>query len=479
MWRTVVLLWLWTAQDSATVDGVSTALRAKRFDQALQDTQILLTKDSHNPRIWTLQGLAHSGLGDQESALADFRNAVRFSPDYLPALQAEAQIEYADNDPACTGTLQHILKLDPRNEVSHAMLGAISYTKHDCPATVTHYAASERTIQSQPAALTQYAECLWKQRETDKAVQIFSRTVALTPLDWQPRYNLASVQLMSGHPQDAVDTLGTLIAEKEVDARVLDLASSAYEGVGNTPRAVELLRQAILLDPANVSFYLHFADLCFAHKSFTVGVDVLNAGLKKSPSAAPLCLARGILSVQLGQMAQAESDFAEAARLDPSQAYSSVALGLTELQQSNLPAALEVVRAKAKQETSNAYLHYLHAEILRQSGAEPGTAEFSEAMEAAQRAIRLQPRFPLALDLLGTFYLRQNKPDLASQQFRKVLAIEPANQSAIYHLILASRKTGATGAVPELMKRLAEAKSRSRKLEEQNEHYTFVEPARK
>jgi hypothetical protein len=42
----------------------------------------------------------------------------------------------------------------------------------------------------------------------------------------------------------------------------LSLASEAYESAGDTPKAVSLLRQAIVLSPENASFYN--ALLCFA-----------------------------------------------------------------------------------------------------------------------------------------------------------------------------------------------------------------------
>lgn len=136
--------------------------------------------------------------------------------------------------------------------------------------------------------------------------------------------------------------------------------------MGNTPRAVETLRQAIVSDPTRNILYLHFADLCFAHSSFQVGIDMLNAGLQKLPNSAQLYLARGVLFVQLGQYAEAESDFDKAARLDPSQAFSSVAQGLTKLQQSNLDGALAITRARLEQHPNDGYLYYLKAETLRQ-----------------------------------------------------------------------------------------------------------------
>jgi tetratricopeptide (TPR) repeat protein len=83
-----------------------------------------------------------------------------------------------------------------------------------------------------------------------------------------------------------------------MDARTLDLASNAYENSGNTPEAVSTLRQAILLDPGNINYYLDFATLCLAHQSFQAGIDVISDGMRVQPSASQLYLVRGVLYVQ-------------------------------------------------------------------------------------------------------------------------------------------------------------------------------------
>jgi lipoprotein NlpI len=92
--------------------------------------------------------------------------------------------------------------------------------------------------------------------------------------------------------------------------------------------------------------------------------------------------------------------------------------------------------------------------------------------------VRLRPKFSLAQDLLGTFYLQQGKFNIAIQLFDSVIEVEPNNESALYHLIVASRKSGKTKAIPDLMKRLVQAKAFNRKRDEQLNRYTFVEPNR-
>ncbi len=473
------LIWLilfWQSSKPIDVAPITSALRENRFPAALELTEKLLAQDRQDPRIWTLQGFAYLGLKDQDKALQDFRRAVTISPNYVPALKAEAQIEYGIHDKRCVQTLNRLAALEPSDPVTHAMLGALAYQAHDCRAVVTNYSVSKMLIASQAEALAEYGECLFQIGQTNESIQVLAKVVTLEPASWQPRYNLAVANLLLNRPADSLGVLQPVLDTRQ--SSVLDVASSAFEQSGDTPRAVKTLREAILTDPSRISLYLHFADLCFAHNSFQVGVDMLSAGLQKAPNSAQLHLARGILFVQLGKYEQAESDFDKAAQLDPSQSFSSVAEGLTQLQRSNLDGALATTRAQLKQTPNNAYLYYVKAETLRQKGVEPGSVEFHEAITAAQSAVRLNPSFPLAQDLLGTFYLRQGKLDLAIQQFDSVLKVEPENEPALYHLITASRRSGNTGAVPDLMKRLARAKALNKEKDERMNRYTFVEPNR-
>ena len=473
----VLLLLLQAQLTPADLSAISGALRDKQFAIAVELTHQRLAKDEQDPRLWTLQGLAHAGLSQLSEALKDFRHAVTLAPNYLPALKAEAQLEYAAHDEQSLTTLHRILALEPSDVVSHAMLGSLAYQRQDCEAAVTNYAASEKLIEAQVPALTEYGQCLFQQGQKSQAIRAFEKAVALDSHSWQARYNLAVADLLSHHAGEALQAMQpALDSRDQPPSQILDLAASAYEQMGDTPQAVSTLRQAIINDPANSALYLHFADLSLAHNSFQTGISMLNAGFQKLPNSAPLHLARGVLYVQLGQYERADHDFAQAAQLDSTQAFSSVAQGLTQLQRSNVDGALAITRKQLQQNPKDGYLHYLKAEALRQKGAEPGTPAFDEALAAAEAAVRLKPKFPLAEDLLGTFYLRQNRLETARQQFEKVLQVEPDNESALYHLIVASRKSGRAAELPGLMKRLAEAKVLQKNQEERRNRYTFVEP---
>jgi len=457
------------------IGPITSALRAGQFDQALQLLQPELDRAPKNPQLWTLRGIALSSKGDKKEALVAFRQALGFSPDYLPALEGAAQIEYERGGKDAVGLLEHILRLRPGEPTSHAMLAVLAYRRGDCSTAVPHFEQAGSIVDSQPGALQAYGDCLVRVKKEDKAIAVFTRALEQGSGDAGIRYRLAAVEMMAKHPRDAVATLQPLLQENTADTKVLELAASAYESDGNTPEAVRILRQAIVSEPHNVDLYIDFANLCLDHQSYQVGVDMINVGLNAEPKAAPLYVARGILYIQLAQYDDAESDFEKADALDPRQAIGSAAEGLAAVEQNDPDRALATVRAKLARTPNDAFLLSLQAEILTQKGPEPGSVEFHEAMASAKRAISLRPSLGSAHDVLAKLYLQAGQNEPAIVQSRKALDIDPKDQTALYHLIQGLRKSGRKDEIPDLLKRLAELRMAGTKEEAEHNRYKLVE----
>jgi tetratricopeptide (TPR) repeat protein len=464
------------AQATADQIGpITSALRAGQFDDALKLLQRELEQSPQSPQLWTLRGMADSDMGDKKEALAAFRHVISISPDYLPALEGAAQIEYENGGKDAATLLEHVLQLRPQDPTSHAMLAVLAYRRGDCATAVRHFEQSSYLVDSQPGALQEYGECLVKLKETEKALTIFGRALAQSNADPGVRYRLASVQMMAQRPKDAIATLQPLLQANTSDADILELAASAYEADENTPEAVRILRQAIVSDPHNVSLYVDFANVSLDHQSYQVGVDMINAGLHAEPKSAPLYVTRGVLYVQLGQFDKAEADFEEADMLDPRQSIGSAAEGLAAEQENDPDRALATVREKLAKTPKDAFLLYLQAEILAQKGPDPGTTEFREAMESAKKAIALRPSLGSARDVLAKLYLQAGENEAAIVQSRRALSTDPKDQTALYHLIQALRRSGRTEDIPNLLKRLADLRMEGTKEEAIHNRFKLVE----
>ena len=455
--------------------AITSALRSREFGKALELLGPALQESPKSAQLWTLQGIAYSGESHKKEALASYHHALENSPDYLPALEGAAQLEYENESNAAVPLLQRILKLQPDNPTSHAMLAVLAYKHKDCGTAVQHFAQSGALLDSQPGALQEYGGCLVKLKQLDNAIAVFERALQLNSSDAHTRYQLAVVQLMAERPKDSADTLSPLLQASNVDVQTLQLASTAYEASGNTPEAVRTLRQAIVTDPRDADLYLDFTNLCIDHQSYQVGIDVIDSGLKLQPEAAPLYVARGILHVQLAQYDDAEADFDKANTLDPTQSIGSAAQGLEAVQKNDLDRALATVKGKLIKRPNDPYLLYLQADILAQKGPDPGSAEFNAAVHSAQKAVALQPGLGAARDTLAKLYLQNGQNEAAAEQCRKALNSDPKDQTALYHLIQALRKTGDKKELPDLLKHLAELRAQSTKDEREHNRYKLVE----
>lgn len=460
---------------SAAVASIGDALRARDFQEALRLTRSAIAQSPNDPQLLTMQGIALAGLGNNREALSAYDAALKLAPNYLPALEGAAQIEYDTGSDHATGLLNRILKISPNDATSHAMLAALAYKRHDCDAAITHFEAGGETVMSQPAALEEFGFCLVRADRLAEAEKVYGTLVSVSPTPLA-RIHLAAAQFLDNHPKDALATLEPVLQQAEPDPESLDIASRAAEKIGDTPRAVQFLRLAIVRDPDNANYYLDFATLAFDHSSFQVGIDMLNVGIKRLPKSAPLYLARGILHIQLAEYAKGEADFAAADRLDPRQSFSAESESLANIQQNGAAGALTSVRSQLKGHPNDPVLLYLFADSMEQNGAHPGTPDFQSALQADERAVELRPDLRLARDLLAKLYYENGQLAPAIEQCRVSLRSNPSDQEALYRLIQSLRKTGKTSEIPDLLKRLATLREKERETEASQNRYKLVEP---
>jgi len=273
-------------------------------------------------RLWTLEGIVLSIKGSDHDALYAFDRALSLSPKYAAALKGEVQLLYPTQDKRAIPLLKRILTMDPKDETAHEMLAILEGKQGKCPNAVEHFLLSADAIRNHPFSLEMYGYCLVQTKQHLKAVPIFEQLAAQLPDQTYPKYDLAVVLVGAKEYEAALKVLEPSLAMEQSDPDILSLASDAYEASGNTPKAVSLLRQAIVLSPANADYYVAFAALCLDHESFQVGIDMINVGLQRISDDPSLYISRGLLYAQLAQYDEAEADFSTAERLDSAQSLS-------------------------------------------------------------------------------------------------------------------------------------------------------------
>lgn len=446
-------------------------LREHQNQQAATAADQMLAQAPHDCRLLSLRGIALNGLQKPAEAERSFQDALRYCPDDLLALEGAAEIAYAERRPETPQLLLHIVALRPQDVTAHAMLASFYRGKEDCRAALPHFEASEALFGSRPKFREAYAFCLAKTEQYAQAATVYEAVLAEAP-DPSTRYNLALVEWKLHDAKSALETLRPLLTS-DANEMVLALGSRVAEDGGDTPEAVKLLRSAIVQRPKDTANYLEFAQISFNHHSFQVGIDMLNAGLTQLPEAAPLYLARGVLEVQLSQSEQAIADFERAHKLEPQLSLAMDAMGIVESQQYKQSTALDLFSQQARLHPRDALLQYLYAEALSNASSQEDTTQ--KAIQAAERSVAVEPGYAPARDLLALLWLRVQQPQKALEQAQAALKIQPDDDVALYHEIMARRRLGQTDQVQALVKQLATMRSENAQKEKAGHHYMLQE----
>jgi len=133
------------------------------------------------------------------------------------------------------------------------------------------------------------------------------------------------------------------------------------------------------------------------------------------------------------------------------------------------------VQAKLARTPNDPMLLYLQADVLSQRGPEQGTPEFQLALNSAKRAVSMRPTLAAARTVLAKLYMQTGQYQQAADQCKKAIHSDPKDQTALYRLIQALRKTGNTQEIPELLKRLAQLREEATKEERERYRYKLIE----
>jgi len=117
----------------------------------------------------------------------------------------------------------------------------------------------------------------------------------------------------------------------------------------------------------------------------------------------------------------------------------------------------------------------LLAEELLEEGKPEGSPEYKEEIDAAERAVKLDPKLVAAHDLLSAVYLENGHTGLAIEHARAALALDPNDQQAVYHMIVAMRKSDQKDQVPALLKRLVDLRANAKSDQTAGRRYRLSE----
>lgn len=435
-----LILLLHTPRVFADFAQIRDLIRRGEFASALQVCDQDLKLQPRDHQTWTLKGIALQGLRRDAESLVAFRQALAIQPQFLPALQGAAQLEYQLRDPQCRRTLETILSLRPDTPTARAMLGVLAFERKDCADATRHFEQAGDAATADPVVRWQLGGCYYQMEQWDAAEVQFRRLLD-TKDDDRVRYNLGLAQAQAKKPAEAVATLQPLGTKDRPDPDALSLLAAALEANKQTPEAVQLLRRAIELYPREERLYADLATICLENNAFALGTEILEVGAKNIPDSARIQTMLGVMHASAGFTEKSQESFKRAEQLAPDARHGRIGLAISLMQTGASEQAVRLLREQAARTPDDPLISFTLAEALLQQ-ADAAPEQMQEAQARLRQVVTRQPRNARAHSMLGKIYFRQQDTSNAVRNLEIAIRLDPTDRAATYQLMTLYNRLG-------------------------------------
>lgn len=424
-------------------DSQSNHIDEAMLKRAVDQYKLIIAKDPKDVESWIMLGRLLKIGQDSTGAEDAFQKALDQDPDNEDALSGLAMV-YADGGDAhkASSLLERLTKRNP-NPRAFALLASSYEQMHEYALAANAYKQAlqldpgrveikqalaqdltasnqleealklyEEIVRANPQDAQSYlrmSQIYGQQKKYDLARQESNKAKALDPDNLEIRYNEVGLLVSEGKVQDAITTLKGILdqtakksynpAEKGYRAMMLERLGLLYRNVEQYPQAIEAFRQIAVLDPdISARAEAQIIDTYRTAKDYTKAQAESDAASKTYPNDRTLRSVRSELLSDEGKTDEAIADLKKG--FDGNKAHD-----------------LETWIALA-----NVY------EKTRRFG------EMAKALDSAEPLASTKDDKVNILFMRGVMLERQKKMTEAEAEFRRVLAIDPENASALNYL---------------------------------------------
>lgn len=371
--------------------------------QALLDT--LLARSARHAEAWKLKGDLYAMAQDKpQDAVAAYRKAVEYKPDYLLAHSALVMLLMRQGDPAgASQQWDQLQKVAPAHPYTQYLGAMLAFDRKDFKSANS---LVQQALASQPdnsAALQLAGATALELRQWPQAQDYLSRALEHSPGLPLARRLLVTTYLRLQQPARALEVLQPALKAPITDPHLVPLAGEVYLRNGDTAKAERYLKQARDQSPGDGRLRTSVA---------------LVEMLRTPNSEGNLDALRQISASDKGVSA----DLALINRL---------------IERRALDKALDAIAVLEKKQPDKALAPFLRGRVLMLQNKN------ASARSSLERAQALQPDYFAAVAGLASLDMQEKKPAEARKRFEAVLRRDPNNLSALLALAELAASTGA------------------------------------
>ena len=291
--------------------------------------------------------------------------------------------------------------------------------------------------QKDPAALSKTGDLYVLLKQTDKAMPLYEKVVAMKPAYPQAREKLAACLMETGRNDDAIRVIEEIVKVNPLNLAAYDQLTQLHLKSANLTKALANSRQALVMDPTALSRHIQVIDLLFKTKDYPNAAVALAEARKRFPQTGLLTYYHAVALSQTKQHDEAmrafERALVEAGNSQPDLLNADFYFdyGAAAEQAGQHVKATELFRKSIDMDPSGAaraynYLGYMWVER---------NENLEEAGKLIRRALEMEPGNGAYLDSLGWLYFRQSKYEEALTELLRAAEALPESDAVVFEHI--------------------------------------------
>ena len=375
-------------------------------------------------------GAAHAASGDLAAASAAVQAALQAVPNHVDAQLLSVRVLAAGRDLAgANAALQRVLEQSPKSSSALQLKGDLLMAEPQGAGKAR--VAYEQAIALDHSNLAAYGglmPILIHGRELKAAGDLLARLEKVAPNHTRTRFFKGWLALETNDLPLASEQTQALLKVMPDNADVLYLAGSVEMRRNALTLAEDHLAKALSIAPSMAAVRLQLTQVQLRRGDSTKALATLQPLLSLATPPTQALVFAAEAQLLAGDSDKAEQLFARAAKQDPSNVTSRIALALAQIGKGQVDAGVAALRETAASEKGIAADMALVGVLWRHNRTD-------EAVTALDAVEKKQPDQVNVANLRGRVELSRGKRDAARGAFEAALKIAPTNLPAVLSLV--------------------------------------------
>lgn len=427
------------APDSEFINAVrleTMFLSGKNTSDVIRQLDIATAKYYQNTAILRVAVNIHMATRNFEYAATLLERLITFEPDVAEhhGRLAQAYLKLG-RDVRSLAEARRAIELDNTDPFGNFAMGLIFYELGQYEEAAESFSRIPPETRWLGEARRLYALCLGNMGRPSEAADILAEVAEAGRPDVQLLYELGNQLLEAKRNTEAIEVLKRVDRSAPNNLPVLAGLGMANMNLANFDEAIRYFDLALALSPGN-PLITEVARVSRVRRNSENELAKFLGMVEQNPKNGDLMLKIGRILGNLNRIDEAEPYFEKVWEFGLSDSKSYVWVGISYSEAGRLEKALEAhKRSLGKNDGPDGYVNL--ASVLSRLG------RFDEATEAYEKFLEYRPNdAPILMGFYAEHLERAGKRRESLDMYRRVLAIEPTNDIALYRAGILSLKLG-------------------------------------